>query len=264
MCFHFPTDPGIIEILICGFQGPMLYMKSLLARLFKRTPQEVRTWTEEVIVEEPSTPVTRYVNFMLIQLCKAGSQTKVLYRNVELPPLNTESGTCEPPRLDDVVKRLKEMCDIEADAHSTPVEGTISCTFEGESFNVKCHFDDNAEACCWIRADKSDKPRNCQSPDDVESDSSAIGGHRVIRYGTPEYRELMRHKARMPWRKRIRRSAICALICTCLVLVALIAGCLILGETQRPVLKMIASALLVGAFIFVMMLFAYAQQDLLR
>ena len=126
-------------------------MKSLLARLFNRRPREDRTWTETVRVEGPSTPVTRYVNCMLIQLFKAGSQTKVLYRNVELSPLTLESKTFEPPRLDDIVKRLKEICDIKPGPHSTPIEGTMPCTFEGASFSVKCHFDDNAEACCWIR-----------------------------------------------------------------------------------------------------------------
>jgi hypothetical protein len=201
---------------------------------------------------------------MLMELFKADSQTKVLYRNVELPPLRVESDTCEPSRPDDVVKRLKEMCDIETGVHSTPVEGTIPCMFEGESFNVKCHFDDKTEACCWIRAEKSDEKRTCLCPDDVQSDSSAIGGHRVIRYGSPEYRAFMRPKSPMPWRRRIRRSAVWGLICACLVLAAGIAGCLILGQTQWPVLKMIAAALLAGAFIFVLMLFACAQEDIMR
>jgi hypothetical protein len=198
---------------------------------------------------------------MLIQLFKAGSQTKVLYSNVELPPLTLASETCEPPRLDDVVKRLKEMCDIGTGAHSTPVEGTIPCTFEGASFDVTCHFDDNAEARCWIRAERSDGMSDSPPLDDLREIGSVIGGHRVIRYGSPEYRSFMRRKARMPWWQRVRRSAIYGLICAGVVLGGLIATLLIVGENRWPILKMIAGSLFTGAFIFVLMLFGYAKQD---
>lgn len=235
-------------------------MRRLLDKLLRRTHQESRTWTEIVHVEEPSTIVTRYVNLMLIELFKADSQTKVLYRNVELPPLRVESDTCEPPRLDDVVKRLKEMCNLTDSKSSAPVEGTISCTFEGESFNVRCHFDDNAEACCWIRAEKSDALRNCPSQDDRQNNSSAIGGHRVIRYGSPEYRAFMRRKSRMPWRERIRRSGIWTLIFACLLFATEIAAFLIVGEMQCSILKMLAINLLTGVFFFGFVLFAYSQQ----
>lgn len=131
----------------------------------------------------------RYVNFLLIQLFKAEMQIKVLYRNVELPLLTVESKTCKPPRLDEVVKRLKEMCDIEADVHSTPVEGTVSCTFQGASFKVKCHFDDSADACCWIRAEKSEDVRDCPALDDCHKNPIRTDGHRKIAYDSLQRQE---------------------------------------------------------------------------
>ena len=103
----------------------------------------------------PSTPVTRYINCMLIQLSEADSQTKVLNRDKELPPLTVASHTAEPPPLDAVVEKLIEMCNLEPGPHSTPVEGTVSCTIQGVSFDVKCNFDDAAEACCWLRMERA-------------------------------------------------------------------------------------------------------------
>jgi hypothetical protein len=235
-------------------------MKSLPARLFNRKPREDRAWTETFYVEEPSTPVTRYVNFMLIQMSTVDSQTKILNRNEELPPLTAASDTLEPPPLDAVVKRLKEMCDIKPRPHSTPVEGTIPCTIEGVSFDVKCHFDDVAEACCWIQLEKSDEIRDFPSPDDLQEDASEAGGHRAIRYGSPEYKFLTGKQVCMSWRQRVRRSAIYALICVGVMLGAQIAVCLMLGESLWNIPKMVGAALITGAFIFALMLFGYAQQ----
>ena len=183
-------------------------MGSFLDKLFKYTHRENRTRAETVYVEEPSTPVTRYVNFMLIQLFKADSQTKILYSNVELPPLTVESQTCDPPRLDEVVKRLKEMCDIEAGVHAIPVEGTVSCTFQGASFNVKCHFDHNAHACCWIRAEKSEEIRDCPTLDACHKNPIRTDGHRKIPYDSSQ-----RQKPR-------KRKRIAGLVLLAVVLVA--------------------------------------------
>lgn len=52
MRFHFPTGSGIIEILFCEFQGLILYMRSLLARLFKLSRRKPRkqNWLTGLII----------------------------------------------------------------------------------------------------------------------------------------------------------------------------------------------------------------------
>lgn len=239
-------------------------MIDLLVRLFNWTPRDPRTWTEEVNVEVPPTPVTRYVAAMLIQMSKSEPQTRILNRSGSLPALTIGVHTAEPSPVGAVVRHLKDMCNVEPGSNSTPVEGSVRCSIQGPSFDLKCHFDDNAEACCWIRVEKSDETEEAPAFENLQNNSHEAHEPRVIRYGTPEYREFMRHKTRVPWHERIRRSAILALICACLVLAALIVDCVIFGQTQWPVMKMIPIVLFAGVFIFVMMLFAYALQDILR
>ncbi|MEJ2705354.1 MAG: hypothetical protein P8Z79_23185 [Sedimentisphaerales bacterium] len=144
-------------------------MKSWLVKLFHRVPRDDRTWTETFYVLEPPTPVTLYVNCMLIEMARSDSQTRVFNRDGKLALLTVGSRTAKPPQVDAVVKRLKEMCNIESGPHSTPFDGVISCTIEGASFDVECHFNDNAEACCWIRVEKSDEICDCPPPEDLLS-----------------------------------------------------------------------------------------------
>jgi hypothetical protein len=235
-------------------------MKSLLGKLFRRTPRADRTWTETVYVEEPSTPVTLYINCMLIQMSRADAQTKIFNRNEKLSTLTVGSRTIEPPPLDAFVEKLKEMCNIEPGPHSTPLDGVIPCTIQGGSFDVKCHFNDTDEACCWIRVEKSDEIRDFPTPEQLQKDRPGPDGYRVIRPGSPEYRFFTNKKRRLSWRERIKRSARRASICLCIVLGAEIIAFLIAGKIREPDLETVSNILFINALIFLLFLFMFAHE----
>jgi hypothetical protein len=130
-------------------------MRRLLKKLFGRKPQQDRTWTEKVFIEEPSTPVTRYVNCLLLQMSETDSCTKVLSRREKLSQLTYGVDTFEPPSIDAVITRLKEMCGLKSKAYSSPIEGKIPITIQGRTFSVHCLFDESPDICCRIRMERT-------------------------------------------------------------------------------------------------------------
>jgi len=132
-----------------------LLMRRLLKKLFGRKPQQDRTWTEKVFIEEQSTPVTRYVSFLFLQMSETDSCTKVLSRHEKLIPLTYGADTVQPPSIDAVLMRLKEMCDLKGEVYSAPIEGTIPVTIQGRTFSVHCLFDESPDICCRIRMERT-------------------------------------------------------------------------------------------------------------
>gem|GEM_PF-3291833 len=130
---------------------PALLMKRLLKKLFGRKPQNDQVRTEEIIIEEPSTPVNRYVNLLLLQMSETDSCTKVLSRNEKLTPLTDGFQIIQPPSINEVLIRFKEMSGLKSKAYSTPIESSIPVTIQGKSFSVQCLFDESSDVCCRIK-----------------------------------------------------------------------------------------------------------------
>ena len=130
-------------------------MRRLLRKLFGRKPQQDRTWTEVVFIEEQSTPVTRNVNCLLLQMSETDSCTKVLSRREKLSQLTYGVDTFEPPSIEAVLKRLKELCGLKSEVYSAPIEGTIPVTIQGRTFSVHCLFDESPDICCRIRMERT-------------------------------------------------------------------------------------------------------------
>lgn len=130
-------------------------MLRLLKKLFGRKPQNDQMWTEEIIIEEPATPVNCYVDLLLLEMSKTDSCTKVLSRNEKLTPLNDGSQIIQSPSINAVLKRLKQLCGLKSKSHSSPIEGTIPAVIQGKSFSVHCKFDESSDVCCRIRMERT-------------------------------------------------------------------------------------------------------------
>jgi len=130
---------------------PALIMRRLLKKLFGRKPQNDQVRTEEIIIEEPSTPVNRYVNLLLLQMSDTDSCTKVIGRSEMLIPLTDGFQIIQPPPTNEVLKRLKELCGLKSKAYSAPIESSISVTIQSKSFSVQCLFDESSDVCCRIK-----------------------------------------------------------------------------------------------------------------
>ena len=129
-------------------------MRKLLKKLFGRKPQNDQVWEEEIIIDEPSTQVNLYVNLLLLQMSETDSCTKVLIRNEKLIPLTDGFQIIQPPSINAVLKRLKELCGLKRKAHSSPIEGTIPVTIQGRTFSVQCLFDESSDVCCRIKMER--------------------------------------------------------------------------------------------------------------
>jgi hypothetical protein len=130
-------------------------MRRMLKKLFGRKAKNDRVWTQEIIIEEPATPVNRYVNLLLLQMSESDSCTKVLSRSEKLIPLTDGSKIIQPPSINAVLKRLKELCGIKRKAHSSPIEVTIPVTIQGRTFNIQCLFDESSDICCRIKMERT-------------------------------------------------------------------------------------------------------------
>jgi hypothetical protein len=130
-------------------------MIRLLKKLFGRKQQNDQVWTEEIIIEEPFTPVNRYVNLLLLEMSKTDSCTKVLSRNETLTPLTDGFQIIQPPSINAVLKRLKQMCSLKRKSYSSPIEGQIPVMIEGRTFSVQCHFDESSDICCRIKMERT-------------------------------------------------------------------------------------------------------------
>lgn len=130
-------------------------MLRLLKKLFNRKPQNDQVWTEEIIIEEPSTPVTLYVNLLLLQMSKTDSFTKVISRSEELIPLTDGSKIIQPPSINAVIERLKELCGLKRRAHSAPIEGKIPVKIQDKTFSVQCLFNESSDVCCRIKLERA-------------------------------------------------------------------------------------------------------------
>jgi len=128
-------------------------MRRMLKKLFGRRKNQV--WTEKVFIEEQSTPLTRYVNCLLLQMSETDQCTKVLSRREKLSQLTYGVDTFEPPSIDAVITRLKVMCGLKSKAYSSPIEGKIPITIQGRSFSVHCLFDESPDICCQIRMERT-------------------------------------------------------------------------------------------------------------
>jgi len=133
----------------------VLLMIRLLKKLFGRKPQNDQVWEEEITIEEPFTPVNRYVNLLLLQMSKTDSCTKVIRRNEKLIPLTDGYQIIQPPSINAVLKRLRELCGLKRKAHSAPIEGKIPVTIEGRTFSVQCFFDESSDVCCRIQMERT-------------------------------------------------------------------------------------------------------------
>ena len=106
------------------------------------------------LTSEHRTPASRYVNLMLLQMFEDGSTTQVLRRSEQLPTVTFESQTVEPPPLQDVLNRLKNMCRLDPHADSAVLDGTVDVTINKMPCKLLCRFDDDSDACCQIRLER--------------------------------------------------------------------------------------------------------------
>jgi hypothetical protein len=109
---------------------------------------------------ELPTPASLYVNFMLLQMLEDGSTTRLLQRSQPLPTLTRDSQTAPPPPLEDVVDRLKRMCNIDPDRSASPVDGTLELQIgddpgQARPRKLHCRFNDAADTRCKIRLEIS-------------------------------------------------------------------------------------------------------------
>lgn len=107
-----------------------------------------------VIGPEIPTPASRYVNFMLLQMFQKGETTRILKQAERLPTLTLESGTAEPPPLQEVLNRLKTLCRLDAKSDRALADGTIDVKINGMPCKVLCRFDKDADACCQMRLER--------------------------------------------------------------------------------------------------------------
>ncbi len=131
-------------------------IRGWLGRLFGGGTYRTGTMTS---LEIP-TPVTRYVNLMLVQMFKEGIQTRILRRSEPLPTLTIGSEAITAPPLGDVLDRLKFMSGLNLRTRRTPLESTIRIMFKDGGLSaamphkVVCQFDDKSDACCQIRVER--------------------------------------------------------------------------------------------------------------
>jgi hypothetical protein len=150
-----PTDYTQADDLASS-EERMPGLRGWLERLFGRGTCKAMT----IMSPQVPTPASRYVNAMLIQMFERGPKTRVLWRSQSLPTLTLAAETVETPPLEDVLGRLKFMCQLDPGTCRTPTEGAIHITFKGEGpsaeepYQVLCQFDDKSDACCQIRLER--------------------------------------------------------------------------------------------------------------
>ena len=131
-------------------------MKSLWDWLFKRKIRKEKIVTKEIRITDPLTPLKIYVNLLLIKIAKTNPTTYILKRSEALPSLTLASETIEIPSIEDVVDRLKELCDLKPCDDQQTVDSTINLTIQENAYlynkyNVYMHFDNKSDECCQIR-----------------------------------------------------------------------------------------------------------------
>lgn len=124
--------------------------------------QRKKTWTEYIDIFETPTPVTRYVNLLLIQISKTSSSNYVIKRSDKLAPMTVGSEIIEPPSLDEVLTRLEELFDLKHRDFQEAVEGTLNLTihendFEKKDYVAYIRFDNKSDECCHIRMVRTNK-----------------------------------------------------------------------------------------------------------
>ena len=124
--------------------------------------QREKTWTEDIYEFEAPTPITMYVNLLLIQISKNSSSNYVIKRSEELAPMTIGSEIIEPPSLEEVLNRLKELCDLKHRDFQETVEGTLNLTihendFEKKDYVAYIRFDNKSDECCRIRMVRTNK-----------------------------------------------------------------------------------------------------------
>ncbi len=103
-----------------------------------------------------STPARRYANFMLMQMCRTGETFRVVKRSEPLPPITLGTDTAAPPSLEDVLSRLKFMCNVKGTRSAGVMEGTTELFIQRSPHKLLCRFDDDADVCCEIHLEAMD------------------------------------------------------------------------------------------------------------
>jgi hypothetical protein len=116
------------------------------------TPPDQKGWkTVDFVSTTVPTPARQYVGFMLLGMFQSKTETRSLNRSEALLPLTAGKQTAEPPPLDDVLNRLKVLCNLKPKAYKKPVDGVFDIQIQNVPCKVTCHFDDRADTCCVIR-----------------------------------------------------------------------------------------------------------------
>lgn len=137
-------------------------MKNLWDWLFKRKTPKEKILTREVFVADPPTPIKIYVNLLLTRISKNNPSTYVIKRSEILPSLTLESEIIETPSIEDVVDRLRELCDLKPCDDQQTDEGIINLTIQENAYlynkyNVYVHFNNKSDECCQIRMVRTNK-----------------------------------------------------------------------------------------------------------
>jgi hypothetical protein len=102
------------------------------------------------------TPARRYVNFMLMQMFGNEETLRVLKRSEPLPPITLGTDTAAPASLEDVLNRLKFMCNVKRHRSAGVTEGTTELFIDRSPHKLQCCFDDYADICCEMRLEAVD------------------------------------------------------------------------------------------------------------
>jgi hypothetical protein len=122
----------------------------LLARLFVKGP----TRSVNVITLQTMTPVSCYVDLMLLQMFEAGPAVQVMKSSEPLPVMTFGEHTAEPQPFEDVVHYLAMKCGLDPRNASGWMKGTFDLTIQKVPCKVLCRFDNSLDLRCEIRLEK--------------------------------------------------------------------------------------------------------------
>ena len=118
--------------------------------LFARRSAEQRVRAVNAVSLRAPTPISRYVNLMLLQMADTGLTKRILTQSEPLPVPTLHGDTTTSQPFEDVIRHIKTMCGMNPEQASGLQEGTAEIAVQRTRYKVTCRIDDRADRRCEI------------------------------------------------------------------------------------------------------------------
>lgn len=134
-------------------------LRRKLRRLWRACNEHESIDLEEWKELEETSPTKKYVNWLLLEMTKAGVTELILNSSRPLPPSKLMPDA-EIPTFESVTNRLKVMANLDPVIYQQPVEGRLDLTIGSHPVAVHLRFVDTApDRSVHLRAEWLDPPK---------------------------------------------------------------------------------------------------------